>query len=189
MRSFVLFSAAGLVMLTASAAPAQVYGDNAALVDYWYRTFLGRAPDAAMAGWVNALNQGQPADQVLSGILASPEFYNRGGATPQGFITLLYSTILQRAPTPAELDFWIRRMYTEDRQAIADEILKQNPGVWVSSNTPVVTPPVVPAPGIDWQRHREWERDRRWDWDRRHGVYEYRRLDFHVHRDEHHDRR
>jgi hypothetical protein len=190
MRRLILVFAAGLLCLAPSVARAQVYGDPSSLVDYWYRTYLGRAPDAGMATWVVQLNQGVPADQVLSGILGSGEYYSRAGSTPQGYITRLHQDILRRPPSPAELDFWVRRMYIEDRQAIADEILTQNPGTWVGTSTAVtppttVTPPVVVTPGIEWYRHRDWDRDRHWEWDRHHDIHEYRRPDIYYHRDEH----
>jgi len=189
----ILISTVALLCLV-PAARAQAYGDPNSLVDYWYRTYLGRAPDPAMAGWANALNQGTPADQVLAGILASNEFYSRAGSTPAGYINLLCTYLLQRQPTPSELNFWVRRMYTENRQAIAEALLTQNPGVWVGSspavNPPaVVTPPIVVTPGVEWNRYHEWNRDRRSDWDRHHNIHEYRRPDINVHRNEHHDHR
>lgn len=193
MRCLVRISAVALLSLAPLAAWAQVYGDPNALVDYWYRTYLGRPPDpAGAAGWVNALNQGTPPDQVLAGMLGSAEFYSRAGSTPQGYITLLYQDILGRPPTVSELNFWVSRMYTQDRTTIADQILTQNPGVWVGAS-PVATPPVaVPpsvlvTPGLEWQRHRDWERDRHWDWSGHHGIHEYRRPEIHVHRPEHHE--
>jgi hypothetical protein len=183
-----------LVLISAAALLCQVYGDPNSLVDYWYRTYLGRAPDpAGLAGWTTQLNQGTPADAILAAILGSPEFYVKAGSTPEGYITLLYNDILRRSPSPTELGFWVRRMYTEDRPAIADEILTQYPGVWVGSSAaaipPVaVSPPVVVTPGIDWRQHRDWDRDRRRDWDRHHDIHEYRRPDIHFHHDERHDR-
>jgi len=183
----ILITGAALLCLAPTAAQAQSYGDPNSLVDYWYRTYLGRAPDAAMAGWVAQLNQGTPADQVLAGILGSQEFYNRAGATPAGFITLLYNYLLQRPPTPGELNYWVGRMYIMDRQAIADSLLTQNPGVWVGLSPPAaVTPPVIITPRIEWRRHHEWERDRHRDWDRHHAIHEYRRPDIRYYRDEHH---
>jgi len=165
-----------------------VYGDSNALVDSWYRTYLGRAPDPAMAGWVAQLNQGTPADRVLSSILGSDEYYLRAGSTPQGFITLLYSDILQRAPTAAEVNYWVGRMYTTDRPGIADALLTQNPGVWVSSTT-VATPPPVVRPGVIVTPQPRWERDRHGDWARYHHIHDYHRPEVHGHWDGHHDHR
>src|SRR5579862_7942657 len=98
-------------------APAQYYGgDPNALVDSWYRTYLGRAADSGMTYWVSQLVQGIPPDAVIAGILASDEYYTRAGGTPQGFVTLLFNDILKRPPSAGEVDFWVRRMYTESRQ-------------------------------------------------------------------------
>jgi hypothetical protein len=191
MRRLLRITALALPFVVSPAAQAQVYGDNASLMDYWYRTYLGRAPDNAAAGWIMQLNQGVPADRVQAPILGSDEYYARAGGTPQGFIRLLYSDLLKRAPSPAELDLWVRRLYTEDRTRIADEILTQNPGVWVGISAaappPVtVTPPAVVSPGIDWGWHRDWDRDRHREWNWHHDIHEYRRPDFHNHREEHH---
>lgn len=192
MRYPLLVAVTALLCWTSSAAQAQVYGDPNSLVDYWYRNYLGRPPDAGMTSWVTQLSQGAPPDQVLAGILASSEFYTKAGSSPQGYVTLLYQSVLGRSPNPGELDYWMRRMYTEDRQAVALAILDQNPGVWVSSGTAatpgvVSPPPVVITPRHDGDWHHDWDRDRRPDWDRYHNVYDYRRPDNYWHRDEHHD--
>jgi hypothetical protein len=174
-----------------------VYGDANSLVDSWYRTYLGRAPDTGMSGWVGELNQGTPADRVLASILGSDEYYLRAGSTPQGFITQLYQQVLQRAPTPTELSYWVQRMYTTDRTTIADAILNQSPGTWVSTTTAVapavpvpgtvVTPPsVVVPPRADWHH---WERDRHWDWAHHHDIHEYHRPEVRFHHEEHHEHR
>ncbi len=189
MRHFLYLSAAALLCLTASRVDAQVYGDTTSLVDSWYRTYLGRPADPGMSGWVAQLNQGVPADRVLAGILGSDEYYMRSGSTPQGFITQLYSNILQRPPTPAELDYWVRRMYTTDRTTIADAILTQNPGVWVSTPAPAAPPPAVAPPVVVPGRpYYHWDRDRHWDWDRHHDIHEYHRPGYERWRehDEHH---
>jgi hypothetical protein len=188
MRHFLFLSATVLFCLTACRVEAQVYGDTTSLVDSWYRTYLGRAPDPAMSGWVAQLNQGVPADRVLASILGSDEYYLRAGSTPQGFITRLYSDVLQRAPTPAELDYWVRRMYTTDRTAIADAVLTQNPGVWVSTPTPA-PPAVATSPAVVPGRpSSHWDRDRHWDWDRYHDIHEYHRpgyAQWHEHPEHH----
>jgi hypothetical protein len=193
MRRLVLISATALFCLAPSAAPAQAYGDPNSLVDYWYRTYLGRPADSGITYWVNHLAQGDSPDSVLAGLLASDEYYKRAGGTPQGFITLLHRDIIKRDPSPAEMDFWVRRMYTEDRQGVADDILTQNPGVWVGAGPPVaptVTPGVIVTPGIQYNHYRDWDRDRRGDWDRHYDIHDYRRPDNHFrppeHKDDHH---
>jgi Domain of unknown function (DUF4214) len=187
MRSFIIV--AMLIGLTPAAAQAQVYGDSNSLVDYWYRTYLGRAPDPqGLATWANQLNQGVPVNQVLATILASDEYYQRAGGTPQGFIARLYNDFLNRAPAGADLDFWVRQMYTEDRSVLVLQLLEQNPGVWVEPSpavsTAVPVAPTVVVPGI--AGRAGWYRDLHRDWDHRHNVYDYRRPDIH-HGNEHHD--
>ena len=183
--------------LSPVAAQAQVYGDPNSLVDYWYRTYLGRAPDpGGLANWANELNQGVPPDQVLATILGSDEYYQRGGSTPQGFIGRLYSDVLGRAPTPVELNFWVQRMYVEDRIPLSQEILDQNPGVWVGSNaqtgaqvpgTQVLVPPTVVTPGVPY--YRDWHRDGNRDWNHRNNVWDYRHPAVHEQRHDNHEHR
>jgi len=194
MRSFLLIAA--LMCLTPATAQAQVYGDSNSLVDYWYRTYLGRAPDpGGMATWANQLNQGVPANQVLATILGSDEYYRRAGGTPENFIAQLYNDLLRRPATGADIDFWVRRMYTEDRPVLVLQFLEQNPGVWIGTSSAVSTPVpatstvVVPSsvivPGVTvrggW--YRDWHRD----WDRRHDIYDYRHPYVYHHGDEHHE--
>jgi hypothetical protein len=178
MRRLLLCTAALLYL--SPAAFGQAYGDPNSLVNYWYETFLGRAPDQGASPWVTQLSEGTPPDQVLSAILGSPEFYAKAGSTPEGFVTLLFQDALKRPPDPRELNFWVRQLYSEDRASVAESILTQNPGVWVGSDSgppPAVVNPGVPvaplvvSPGVD------WDRDRHWDWDRHHDVHEYRRPD------------
>ncbi len=51
MRRLILIGAVAVVCLAGlapSAARAQAYGDQYALVDYWYRTYLGRPADSGI---------------------------------------------------------------------------------------------------------------------------------------------
>jgi hypothetical protein len=196
MRRNLLFTIVALLFLVPTAANAQAYGDPSSLVDYWYRTYLGRPADSGITFWVNHLEQGDSTDSVLAGILGSDEYYKRGGGTPEGFISLLFRDVVKRQPSPSDLDFWVRRMYTEDRQSVADEILRQNPGVWVGAGTtaavpsapPVIyNPGVIVTPGIEYNRYRDWDRDRRDHWDVHRDIHEYRRPNVPIHRDDHHD--
>jgi uncharacterized protein DUF4214 len=187
MRRNLLFATAALLFLAPATVNAQAYGDPSSLVDYWYRTYLGRPADSGLTFWVNHLQQGDPPDSVLAGILGSDEYYKRAGGTPD---------IVKRQPSPSEMDFWVRRQYTEDRQSVADEILTQNPGVWVGASPPVgvpapppviVNPGVIVTPGIDYYQHRDWDRDRHNNWDIHRDIHEYRRPPVQIHRDIHRD--
>ena len=147
------------------------YGDPAATVDAWYRTYLGRPAydDPGSAGWVTQLYQGASPASVLSSILGSDEYFIRSGSSAAGFLQNLYRQIRGRLPTPSEQDFWLRRLYTQDRRAVAYEVLTQNPGSGI-----VVTPPpsvvVVPDRYREWLRghEREWARER----ERHHGEHD-----------------
>jgi hypothetical protein len=199
MRRNLIFAAAAILFLAPATVNAQAYGDPGSLVDSWYRTYLGRPADSGLTYWVNHLQQGDPPDSVLAGILGSDEYYKRGGGTPDGFVSLLFRDIVKRQPSPSEMDFWVRRQYTEDRQSVADEILTQNPGVWVGAGASVVPPPVattppvvvnpgvIVTPGIDYYRYHDWVRDRHYDWDAHRGIHDYRRPYNYYHHDAHHD--
>jgi Domain of unknown function (DUF4214) len=74
-----------------------------------YQTYLGRAPDSAgFNAWVNALHGGMSLSAVENDFANSAEsqaFYGGSISTPadSAFVTKLYQTVLNRAPTPAEV--------------------------------------------------------------------------------------
>jgi hypothetical protein len=84
------------------------------LVDSWYVTFLGRnAAGGEEQGFVQALINGTPEEQVLGSILGSQEYFNRSpqfagvsGNTPtdQTFVQALFQQLLNRAPNGDELN-------------------------------------------------------------------------------------
>ena len=163
MRYLCIFATA-VLLAQSSPASAQRVADPVALVDSWYRMYLGRSAlnDPGSAGWINLLRRGSPPSSVLAGILGSREYFNRVGGTMPAFIRAIYSDVVGRPPTPGELRFWLRRAYTQSRQEIANEILAQNPGAGIVVTLPgVVGPPTGGFPG--------WPRDR---WPRRN---DYRR--------------
>jgi hypothetical protein len=129
----------------------QAYGDQPEqMVRSWYRKYLNRDVDpVGYETWVGALRNGSPPEQILAGILASDEYYNKGGGSPQRYITVLFQDITGRPPTPQELDYWTRRLYTDQRSDIAYALLTRYPQTW--------GPPAPP------------------DWRRQPPPYEYRR--------------
>ena len=138
---FILTSAA--LLAQSSAVSAQGYGNPVAMVDSWYRAYLGRTAlrDPASAGWVNLLEQGHSPASVLSRILGSAEYFNRVGGTLPAYIQALYRQVVGRPPTPAEFNFWLRRAYSRSRRAIAYGILTQNAGAGMA-----VAPAAVVVP-------------------------------------------
>jgi hypothetical protein len=84
------------------------------LVQTWYEAFLGRqAQGGEEQGWVNLLLAGQTEEQVLSGILGGPEFFNHaqtlvGTGTPsQRFVQALYQLLLNRTGGTGEVSGWV----------------------------------------------------------------------------------
>jgi len=59
------------------------------LVRQWYNLYLHREPDPLAEVWMCQLQEGQPPNAVLSSILASDEYYNLAGATPEGYVSRL----------------------------------------------------------------------------------------------------
>jgi hypothetical protein len=96
------------------------------LVKTWYVTFLGRqAQGGEELGWVKLLQQGQAEEQVLSQILASPEFYGRAqtlvaaGSADQRYVQALYQVLLNRTASNAEAAGWVTALPTLGRQGVA----------------------------------------------------------------------
>ncbi|MEX0711346.1 MAG: DUF4214 domain-containing protein [Pirellulales bacterium] len=102
---------------------------RAQLINGYYQEFLGRSADAgAMNFWQNVLAAGGRAENVLAGILSSPEFFITRGGDSDTFIRALYGELLQRSVSPSqqELDFWISQLAMSNRgeiQARADVVL------------------------------------------------------------------
>jgi hypothetical protein len=157
MRYLCIFTTT-VLLAQSSPVAAQFVGDPVALVDSWYRMYLGRTAlnDPASAGWVKLLRRGSPPASVLAGILGSPEYFNRVGGTMPAFIRAVYRDVVGRPVTQGELRFWLRRAYIQSRQDIVNDILAQNPGAGMAVTLPaVVAPPSGVSPG--WPRNR-WSR-------------------------------
>lgn len=81
------------------------------LVTGVYQRFLGRTPDdGGLQGWVAAMASGWTVAQIEAGFLASDELYHQAGSTPAGWVTRLYADVLDRVPSTAEVDEWVRVM-------------------------------------------------------------------------------
>lgn len=130
MRRAILLALLG-VFLLATPSPAQSYtGNPVGLVRYWYKRFLERPPDPGMNTWVNALANGGAPESVLSGILGSPEYWQKCGSTPTGFVTELFSELVGRRPTPGETNYWVSQMTYQDSRDIAYAMLMRYPQSW-----------------------------------------------------------
>jgi subtilisin family serine protease len=81
------------------------------LITASYRTFLGRDPDPqGLQFWLGAMGGGLTIQQMEAGFVASPEFYQAAGGTPDTWVTSLYTHVLGRTPAPSEVAFWVARV-------------------------------------------------------------------------------
>jgi hypothetical protein len=80
-----------------------------AIVTKMYNDTLGRDPDPdGLAGWVRIIRTHQMSvAEVASKFYVSDEYYLRSGGTPTTWVTALYNQILNRAPEPAGLAYWV----------------------------------------------------------------------------------
>lgn len=85
-------------------------------VTRWYRELLGRAvapSSPEIRGWVQGLVRGVAEEEVLQGILTSPEFLRRsqqaapGANEDEQFIRGLYRVLLRREARGEELRWWM----------------------------------------------------------------------------------
>jgi uncharacterized repeat protein (TIGR01451 family) len=100
-------------------------------VDIYYQIFLSRsAVGGEEMGWVNALENGASEEQVIAGILSSPEFAayaNRlvGGADINAnFVQMCYRLLLHRSASPAEVNGWVFFLPSVGRAGVALSILE-----------------------------------------------------------------
>jgi hypothetical protein len=93
-------------------------------VDRLYATFLQRSPDAAgRAAWVNAMLAGASEMDVARMLIASAEFQAAHADNPSN-VAALYSVILRRTPSGAEISSWVTALQNgASRDAVAVAIL------------------------------------------------------------------
>jgi hypothetical protein len=77
------------------------------LISASYGRYLGRGPDAAgLESWLGEMQRGMHIEQMQAGFISSPEFYLQAGSDDRRWIANLYQTVLRRAATSPEIDFW-----------------------------------------------------------------------------------
>ena len=93
-----------------------------------YHAVLGRAMVGGEGNfWIDKLNNAATEEEVAAGMLASPEYAARAArltATPGidpnvNFVQSLYATLLGRAGTAGEVDYWLARLAYQDRGEMA----------------------------------------------------------------------
>ena len=90
-----------------------------------YSHYLGRTADSAGAQfWTNFLLAGGTLEQVAEGLVSSNEFLAGHGGTNQGYVTGLYSLVLNRTPSQAESSGWVTLLNAgTSRLSVADDFL------------------------------------------------------------------
>jgi hypothetical protein len=90
-----------------------------------YITFLGRAAETSGRDyWVGRLNNGASIADVTNDIIASKEAQDKyTGLVNSQFIELLYSNAFGRSTDKEGLDYWVGRLNSSTRAAVALEIL------------------------------------------------------------------
>jgi hypothetical protein len=96
---------------TLSVANAILYSDEYYLqrIDAAYREVLGREPDAAgRADWLRRMQTRQVSvDEIRLNFTMSLEYYNRAGGTDSSFVSVLYSTMLNRPASTGDINYWV----------------------------------------------------------------------------------
>jgi hypothetical protein len=118
----------GPALASAQATPARRFGpeDATATVRYWYRHFYERegAP-AEWAAWSRHLVQGEEApEDALARLLGSAEYYERAGATPEGFVRALFLDLTGREPPPGQVRQLVPHVGPGNRAAVARSVVR-----------------------------------------------------------------
>ncbi len=89
----------------------------------WYQQFLGRAPAGGEEQqWVGVMLRGGTEEDALAGLLSSDEYLSHAGGM-SGFVRSLYEQLLGRTAAPTEVQGWLSRANTSDRDHVAAAFL------------------------------------------------------------------
>src|SRR5262249_37124466 len=89
--------------------PPQGVNGHRALVESWYQLYLHRPADpAGLRESVERLRKGVDPLEVQAGILGSEEYYKLHGARPRSWVAALYADVLDRSPSPREIQHWVQ---------------------------------------------------------------------------------
>ncbi|MFN8018935.1 MAG: DUF4214 domain-containing protein [Acidimicrobiales bacterium] len=91
-----------------------------------YATYLGRDADPnGLAYWTSKLASGTPIETVEASLLGSNEAYRRAGSTPEGYVAYAFDKVLDRAPDPSGLDYWVARLESgTTRTGLASSLIR-----------------------------------------------------------------
>jgi hypothetical protein len=91
-----------------------------AAVDRAYRDVLGRAPDASgIATWTSAIMDGRMRSEDLRiWLFGSVEYFNISGQTNERYVAALYSKMLGRTASSADVAFWAPLVASKGQDAV-----------------------------------------------------------------------
>jgi SpoIID/LytB domain protein len=89
-----------------------------------YLEVLGRGPDPTGArDWLVAIrNRQATVDDVQRRFYDSQEYFLKSGGTAAGYVRLLYTTVLRRGASDAEVASWVQLMGARGRGWVVDQI-------------------------------------------------------------------
>lgn len=84
------------------------------IITQFYHDYLLRPIDSSgLQYWRDQVwkRDGAP-DNVVAGVISSPEFYRSAGGTDSGWVTALYERLLNREPDSQGLGFWVGNLHS-----------------------------------------------------------------------------
>jgi hypothetical protein len=76
-----------------------------------YDYYLARVPDqGGLNHWLAAMDGGLTISQMESGFIASPEYYANAGGDDEGWVSQLYTDVLERSAGSSEVTYWTGRL-------------------------------------------------------------------------------
>jgi hypothetical protein len=131
MRRILLLTLAGLLCLaplTARADDLRADEQRMAIVQNWCRKFLGRDGSLdELRVWTKALRDNANPEPVLAEFLNGPEYYDRCGGTPEGFVQTLFNDLIGRQPPAQDYDELVRRATVQERSKVVRIVLQRYP--------------------------------------------------------------
>jgi uncharacterized protein YkwD len=93
-----------------------------AMVDRFYRSTLGRTPDAAGRDhWIQEIRSGRSPAEVAAHFFASEEYFRSTGGSTDGWVRDLYEQLLGRAGDAEGVRHWVDRAHRSGREPVAIE--------------------------------------------------------------------
>jgi hypothetical protein len=204
MKRLLTIAATSLLVFGAASTVHAQHPDPQQVIANWYQHFFGRPVDAVgLSSWTPALSTRGP-QWVAAQLLASQEYWDHNGGTPQGMVLALYRDVLGRSSLqlrPLDVDYWVNKMTLyNSREAMVEEFLSDaNVNLYAlgageaAPPAPAYTPPAYVPPayvppatpptyGVPFWRPYSYERrGHAWGWWRNFGHEGHEHHERHDH--------